>query len=694
MGSTGFEQELYDEIHDAMAHAEWALALSLLDQLADGTSSAAALELRAQASYGNGELENAVMAWENLHDLLVQESEPVGAARAAAMAAMYLLIDSGMMAPVRGWIRRAELLLEGHGEVPPSAVISAVRTYERLMSGDLAGAQEQGLRAVELGSRLDVPPAVVIGRTALARVRILSGDVAEGLMQLEDLALVLASGEVDPLTTGMMMCELVCAAQGLAMYDRASEWTTLMDNWRHGAAFGGIHGRCRVHKAELLRLSGPCGAAEEEALGACDDLRPWMRREFGWPLAELGNIRLRKGDIAGAEEAFLAAHRHAWSPYPGLALVRLAQGDVNAAQVEIADAIEFPIGMPSKERPPVGDLRLVPLLDAQSEIAFAASDLSTVAVSARSLRQIADQFPSRALEAYAALGEARESALRGDTKPAVTGCTIAIVTWAEIGAPYETAMARLVLADVYERAGNYDRVRIELSAAATAFRSYGATLLADLTDERIVGSRSVAPHATTTPRREATFRLDGDLRHVAFGSTNGAVRDLKGFRYIERLLSDPGREFHVLDLVAVEQGTLPTNSAAVGPVELDGLAGNGIPLLDEAAKSAYRRRLAEIDDDIDDATRANDPVRRALAEDERWFLLAELSSAVGLGGRLRSVGSDAERARTAVSRSIRYSLEQLRRQHPALADHLKQAVQTGTYCKYIPDSLNHVDWSH
>ena len=98
----------------------------------------------------------------------------------------------------------------------------------------------------------------------------------------------------------------------------------------HGAAVGGIHGRCRVHRAELLRMSGPCDAAEAEALRACEELRPWMRREFEWPLAELGTIRLRKGDLAGAEEALLAAHKHAWSPHPSLALLRLEQGDVGA----------------------------------------------------------------------------------------------------------------------------------------------------------------------------------------------------------------------------------------------------------------------------------------------------------------------------------------------------------------------------
>jgi hypothetical protein len=60
-----------------------------------------------------------------------------------------------------------------------------------------------------------------------------------------------------------------------------------------------------VHRAEILRLRGTCDEAEREAVLACDELRPYLRREMGWPLSELGRIRLRKGDVDGAEESRL-----------------------------------------------------------------------------------------------------------------------------------------------------------------------------------------------------------------------------------------------------------------------------------------------------------------------------------------------------------------------------------------------------
>ena len=171
------------------------------------------------------------------------------------------------------------------------------------------------------------------------------------------------------------------------------------------------------------------------------------------------------------------------------------------------------------------------------------------------------------------------------------------------------------------------------------------------------------------------------------------MRDLKGFRYVERLLADPGREFHVLDLVAVERGTLPT-----GPTVHHGLdavaegIGAGLPIIDDEARDAYRRRLAEVDDDIEEATRTNDIGRVELAQHDRDYLVAELARAVGLGGRHRSVGGTAERARTSVTRSLRYALGRLAPHHPALAAHLEQSVHTGTYCVYTPDPLAPIRW--
>ena len=677
---------------DAVAEAQWARAIELLDTVGDAAGSAEGLELRAQAAYGAGDPEDAIGAWEDLYTLQTAAGNDMAAARAAAMVAMYLMIDTGLMAPIRGWLRRAERAISGRGETPVHAIVAMVRTYERLWCGDMESAGADAVRAIELGRRHGIEPAVLIGRVATARLLIFEGDTAEGLEILDDVVVTLLSGDVDPMTSGMAYCEVICAVQGLGLYDRAGEWTQAMEHWRHESAFGGFHGRCRVHRAEMLRMSGPCDRAENEALEACEELRPWMRREFGWPLTELGNIRLRRGDLDGAEEAFLAAHGNSWCPQPGLALLRMAQGDVATATALINDAIAHPFDIPSKERPPYGGLRRAPLLDAQVQIAVEADDIQTAREAANELTEIAATFDSRALVASAELAHGRVALAAGDAREAIDRTEAAALAWTEIGAPYEAAIARMVLGHARHLDGNHEGARMEWAAAHDAFEQFGAIRwseqAASLTDPN-----EDEPMAAAAPPAASTFRCDGDMRTISFDGTTVHLRDLLGLRYLERLLADPGREFHALDLVAVERGSLPTipTSTPADATITDG--GNAGLHLDDQARNAYRRRLVEIDEEIQDAADMNDLGRLALAQDDRDYLIRELSRAVGLGGRARSAAATSERARTSVTRSIRYSLARIAEHHPSLGEHLRHAVTTGTYCIYEPDPRLPVEWA-
>jgi tetratricopeptide (TPR) repeat protein len=455
-------------------------------------------------------------------------------------------------------------------------------------------------------------------------------------------------------------CELVCALQGLAQYDVAEEWTEAMERWCQTNAIGSLHGRCRVHRAEILRLRGACDEAEREALVACDELRPYLRREMGWPLSELGRIRLRRGDIDGAEEALLAAHRVGWEPQPGLALVRLARGEVGAAAAAIRDALEHPSRVPSKELPPDTDLQRAPLLDAQVEIEIAGGDLGRARAAADELDRVATRFQSKALVAGATLARGRVWLAEGHAAEAERSCSEAARMWHEIGAPYEAALARMVLADALRAGGSEDHAVLELEAARTVL-------------ERI----EVAASATTEAN---VFRREGDYWFVVFQGRTVRVRDLKGMRYLAQLLAHPGREFHVLDLVAAETG----QRAALGD------AGE---ILDERAKSAYRRRLAEIEGDIEQARALADDQREAQADAEREFLVRELARAVGLGGRDRRVASASERARSGVTRAVRHGIARIAEHDSQLGEHLDGAVRTGTHCAYIPEPGAPGPWS-
>jgi hypothetical protein len=184
-----------------------------------------------------------------------------------------------------------------------------------------------------------------------------------------------------------------------------------------------------------------------------------------------------------------------------------------------------------------------------------------------------------------------------------------------------------------------------------------------------------APHWVDRLRELATspgavFRRDGDLWLLAYEGRTVRVPDAKGLHDLAALLAAPGRPVHV--------------SRLIGP-GLSPVAGAD-PVLDERARSAYKARLADLDDDIDDAVTANDPERAERARAEREFLVAELAAATGLGNRSRRLGDETDKARKTVSARIRYTIDRIRRVHPELAAHLDAHVHTGTECEYRPDA--------
>jgi tetratricopeptide (TPR) repeat protein len=636
---------------EAAARGEWKAAYDLLTEAdADGLLGPAELPLLGEVAYASGHLDATIEAWERAHALAVEAGDSIAAAGAAVRVAMHLLLDTALMAPVRGWLARTERFLEGAEETPVHAWLAMVRTYERMLAGDVEGARPWAERAIDVGSRCE-PAAAAIGRVAAARLRILDGDVDEGLALLDEAGVAAISGDLDPLSTGLVYCELVCALQGLGQYDIAEEWTDAMERWCQTNAIGSIHGRCRVHRAEILRLRGACGEAEHEAKVACEELRPYLRREMGWPLSELGRIRLRRGDIDGAEEALLAAHRAGWDPQPGLALVHLARGDVAAAATSIREALDHPGLVPSKERPPATDLQRAPLLEALVEIEVAAGDIRGARGAADELERVAERFRSKSLAAGAALARARVQLAEGDVAEAEGSSSESARLWHEIGAPYEGALARMVLAEALKANGHDEQADLELRAARTTLDQ-------------------IEPAAGASAGTNV-IRRDGDYWSVVFEGRAIHVKDLQGVRYLAQLLVNPGHEFHVLDLVAAETGQqVPPSDAG--------------PHLDEAAKAAYGRRLAEIEDDIEQARVLEDDEREAQADAEREFLVREIARAVGLGGRDRRAGSASERARSGVTRAIRQGIARIAEHDAKLGEQLSACISTGTYCAFVP----------
>ena len=191
-----------ERAREAAASGDWDEAYGLLMRAdSDGRIGRGDLPLLAEVAYAAGELDVTIEAWERTHALCVQAGDPVAAAGAAVRLAMHLLLDTALMAPVRGWLARAERMLEGEQETPAHAWLAVVRAYERILTGDVQGARKWSECAIEVGSRHDAA-ACAVGRVAAARLRILDGDVAEGLALLDEAGVAAVSGDLDPLSTG------------------------------------------------------------------------------------------------------------------------------------------------------------------------------------------------------------------------------------------------------------------------------------------------------------------------------------------------------------------------------------------------------------------------------------------------------------------------------------------------------------
>jgi tetratricopeptide (TPR) repeat protein len=244
-----------------------------------------------------------------------------------------------------------------------------------------------------------------------------------------------------------------------------------------------------------------------------------------------------------------------------------------------------------------------------------------------------------------------------------------------------------------QRNGGGDIARaaeLERSAGATADQ-LGMTALANHLRQLVASATPAVEMAGPEMGSAGTIRREGDYWTIAFGDDTFRLRDAKGLRYLARLLAEPGREFLALDLVG-DAAARPVGR----PMGTDGLNQGGFngtgPELDAEAKSAYRRRVRDLQEELTEAESWNDAPRADRAREEMDFVARELARAVGLGGRDRTVGSPIERARLSVTRAIRQAMARIAQNSPSLGEHLETAIHTGTYCVYRPDSRLALTW--
>ncbi len=268
------------------------------------------------------------------------------------------------------------------------------------------------------------------------------------------------------------------------------------------------------------------------------------------------------------------------------------------------------------------------------------------------------------------------------------------------GAEPIVATVRLELAEVHERSADTAAVargrtmRREALAAAEHLGLGGLLSRYSQDGEIEVAGPEPAVSAIVSGPATWAFYRRGDIWTIGPPDGQVQLRHAKGLSHIARLLAAPRVEFHALDLVAGPQD----RGASVGIAVAAGIEvrprgeGDAGPVLDNQAKAAYRERLSELQEEIDEAESFNDPERASRAREELSFLARELAGAVGLGGRDRKASSDTERARVNVTRAIRTALKRIGEHDAALGRGLGTAVRTGTFCVYDPPVGDEPAW--
>jgi class 3 adenylate cyclase len=472
---------------------------------AGGLTAGEDFERLAEAAFWTAHVEEHVEAWERAHAAASDAGDTSLAARAGFRLFFgYYQMQSTSLA--MGWLARTIRLLADEPECAEHGMLSYIQTNMAMSNGDLDGAFEQATRTLDIGTRLGDRDLQALGLFDQGNILVAKGQVDEGMALLEEATVAAVSGELGPFVTGTIYCAMITTCERLADYGRAAEWTDAAQRWCGRQSISGFPGLCRVHRAEIMRLRGAWGKAEEEATLARDELRGWDLEGAAEALYQIGEIRLRMGDLPSAEDAFAQAHEMGRDPQPGLSLLRLAEGKTEAA----ADMINRAAARPSLDR-----LARARLLPAQTEIALAAGDLEVARAAAGQQEEIAEAYRTPALRASAACGRGALSLAEGDAVGARDSLRAGWRLWQEVDAPYEVARARMLLAGAHRAEGDAEAANLELRSARSAFERLGATLDARRAAELQEAGTVAAAEPAASRRVTRTFMFTDIVKSTA-----------------------------------------------------------------------------------------------------------------------------------------------------------------------------------
>jgi class 3 adenylate cyclase len=458
---------------DAMVRHAWVEALESFGAADRGGDLAPPdLELYGAAAWWAGRPDEAT---EPLERAFAAYNDAGNAEQAAWMALVlaYQAFRRRAESIGAGWLARAGHLLETVPESKMHARLTVFHALGALMSTHIKEGIALTDRAIELARKHDDPSTMYMAMSFKGLAEVFAGDWRDGLELLDEAATAASSGRLDLRVASDIYCNTIAACRNIGDYQRASQWADEGERWMRRQAVGGYPGICRVHRAELKMLHGHYPEAEQEARQACDELERFgLLDSMGWAHYQVGEIRLRMGDLEAAAEAFDLAYEYGHEAQPGLALLQLARGETDEARRSIARALTAAEGAEG----PADRATRARLLPAQVEIALATGDLETAGAAVTELESIAADFQRPVFEAEALTG--RGELLLGEDRPAEASPLLGRSwrMWQENDLPYESARARLRYAEALAAEGDQAAAQRDLRAARGVFERLGATL--------------------------------------------------------------------------------------------------------------------------------------------------------------------------------------------------------------------------
>jgi len=471
------------------------------------------IELLALAAGLSGRDEALLKAFERGHQFYLEAGDICRAARLAFWMG-FRLRGLGEIGRSTGWLARAERLIEEVGrDCAEAGYLLVPQAYAELAAGDCEGAFATAAKAAELGLRFGEADLMAFARNLQGRARLSQGRVDEGLRLLDEAMVAVTAGEISPVVTGLVYCQVLAGCHSVYALDRAREWTAALADWCAAqpqlVAFGG---RCLVHRAEILQLNGDWRESLAEARRAAG-----RRSVKADPMAvadalyQEGEVHRLRGDIAAAEEAYRRASELGLEPQPGLALLRFAQRRTDAAAAAIRRVLDTTTDRLQRAR----------LLPAYVEIMLAAGEVEDARSAAAELDAVAALFATPVLGAMAAHAHGALALAEEDSAAAIIPLRAAFAVWQAVGAPYLAARLRVLIGLACRALGDLDGADLDFTAARSLFEELGAKPDLARLDE-LAGPSTEGAASRLTGRELEVLRL------VATGKTNKAIAERLG----------------------------------------------------------------------------------------------------------------------------------------------------------------------